>query len=119
MVEDVAHDARLGRRRQADERGKPAVAGMLADEPADVAVVGAEILAPFRQAVRLVDDPITDLALFQDRAHRRVPELLRRNQQDRGIPEPHPVERVVALRQRQKPLTATQEEMPCRRRPST
>ena len=102
VVEDVAHDARLGRRRQADERGKPAVAGMFADEAGDVAVVGAEILAPFRQAVRLVDHPVADLALLEDRAHRRVPELLRRDQQDGGIAEPHPVERVVALRQRQK-----------------
>ena len=104
MVEDVAQHARLGRRGQADHGRRRSVAAELPDEAADVAVVGPEILAPFREAMRLVDDPVSDLALPEDRADGGVPELLGRDQQDRRVAEPDAVERLVAFRQRQQPV---------------
>ncbi len=104
MVEDVAQHARLGRRGQADHRRRRSVAAELPDEAADVAVVRPEIVAPFREAMRLVDDPVSDLALSEDRPDRGVPGLLGRDQQHRRVAEPHAVERLVALRQRQQPV---------------
>ena len=98
VVEDIAEHARLRRGREADERSRRIVAAVLADEAADVAVVGAEVLAPLREAVRLVDHPVADLALLEDGPDRRVPQLLRRDQEDGGIAHPNAVEHVMALR---------------------
>ena len=51
--------------------GTGRVARLSLDEAADIAVVGAEIVAPLRQAMRLVEHPGADLALRQHRAQRR------------------------------------------------
>jgi hypothetical protein len=67
MVADVAHHLRLGRGGQAQDR-RWAVARELLDEAADIAVVGPEIVAPFADAMRLVQHPKPDLALLQHRA---------------------------------------------------
>ena len=69
MVADVAHHLGLGGGGQAQQRGH-GVAREFLDEAADVAVVGPEIVAPFRHAMGLVQHPEPDLALLQDRADR-------------------------------------------------
>ena len=51
-----------------------------------------------------VNDPVAHFPLLQDRPHREVSELLRRDQQHRGIAEADTVERIMALRQGQEPV---------------
>ena len=70
MVADVAHHLGLGGGCQA-QNGRRAVARELLDEAADIAVVGPEIVAPFADAMRLVQNPQPDLALLQNGADRR------------------------------------------------
>ena len=65
VVEDVAHHARLGGRGEAEEGRDRFVAGELLGEPRNVAVVRTEIVAPFREAVGLIDHPVADLPLLQ------------------------------------------------------
>ena len=81
MLADVVDDTGLGRCRQADQRGRFAAARIFPDEAGDVAVVRPEIVAPFGDAMRLVDDPVTHFPLLQDRPHREVSELLRGDEQ--------------------------------------
>ena len=61
--------------------------GEFADEADRIEIVGAEVVAPFRQAVRLVKDPGADLPLADGGAEGRIAQLLRRNQQDADIAE--------------------------------
>ena len=49
----------------------------------------------------LVDDPVAHFPLLQDRPHRGVSQLLRRDEQHRRIAEAYPVESIVTLGQGQ------------------
>ena len=104
MLADVVDDARFGRCCQADQRGRFAVSRIFPDEAGDVAVVRPEIVTPLGDAMRFVDDPVAHFPLLQDRPHRGVSELLRRNQQHRGVAEADTVERVVTPRAGQEPV---------------
>ena len=73
---------------------------MLGDETCDVTVVGAEIMPPFREAVRLVDHPGTNMATRDRLPERPVAELLGRHQHDPRVAEPNRVKRLAALRHR-------------------
>ena len=48
MAANVSDNVRLGSRSQAEHGRNWPVAGMLADEATDVAVIGPEIMTPFR-----------------------------------------------------------------------
>ena len=65
-----------------------------ADEAADVAVVGAEVVPPLREAVRFVNHPRADFTLLERSADGDASELLRRDEEDAGIPEADAVEGV-------------------------
>ena len=79
--------------------GIGSVAGLLADEAAHVAVVGAEVVAPAREAMRLVQHPAADLALVQRPAQGAAAQLLRRDQEDaRRAAETHALQRVERAR---------------------
>ncbi len=101
---DVADDLGPGGRGQTQDRGHRIVARLLPDEAAHVAVVGPEVVSPARQAMRLVEHPAADLALVQDTAQGAGPQLLRRDQQDAGVPQPHPVQGIGTFRHRQQPV---------------
>jgi hypothetical protein len=76
VIENVAQNARPRSGRQTEEWGRGVVSAVLLNEAADVAVVGAEVLPPLREAVRFVDDPVANLALIKDRTHGRISQLL-------------------------------------------
>ena len=97
MIADVIDNVGLGRRGEADQRRRLAVARIFPDETRDVAVVRLEVMAPLGNAMRFVDNPVSDFPLLQDRPHRGVSELLGRDEQHGGIAEADPVERVMTL----------------------
>ena len=101
VIDDLFLDTGLGRRRQTQHRRNYSVFRPLADEATHVAIVGAEVMSPLRQAVGLVQHPGADLALLQGATKRHAAELLGRDQHDGGIPEPEPLQSVGPLGHRQ------------------
>ena len=104
VVHDLRHDVGLGRRGQTQHRRHRVISGPLADEASHVPVVGPEIVPPSREAVGLVQHPGTDLPLIEDAAHRAVAKLLGRDDEDTGVPHPHPIQGIGSLRHGQKPV---------------
>ena len=76
---DVLADPRCRRRRQRDH-GRALVEPL--DERADLAVVAAEVVAPFADAVGLVDGDEGNREVLDGRQEGRVRQALRRNVQD-------------------------------------
>ena len=99
VVTDFLHDIVLGGCGQAQNWCR-VLAMVLGDIPRDVAVVGPEVVAPFREAVRLVDYPRGDSASRDRCPERRVAKLLGGDQNDAGIAEADLSERVGAFRHR-------------------
>ena len=87
----LAHVGLRGRGQAQQRRYRPG-SSLLADEAAHITVVGAEVVAPAREAVRLVQHPAADLALVERPAQGAAAELLRRDQEDARTPEPDPVQ---------------------------
>ena len=104
MLDDLGDDRGLGRGGQAQDGRNDAVTGLVADEAADVAVIRPEVLAPFRQAVRLIKHPAADLPLVEGLSQGAVAQLLRGYQHNAGISHSHPVEGVPAFRHGQQPV---------------
>ena len=98
VAQDVLDDRRLCRGGQADDGRRRFGGGALPDEPAHVAVVRPEVVAPARQAVGFVEHPGADLALLDGFHHPPVAELLGRSQDDPRIAQPDAVEGVRAFR---------------------
>ena len=73
----------------------------LADEARAVQVIGPEVVAPLRQAVRLVEHPGADLAAFEEAAEARVAKLLGRDVQHGDVAELHALDQRTALGWRQ------------------
>ena len=97
VINDLLFDLRFGRRRQAQHRRNRPTFRPLADESTHVAVVGAEVVPPLRQAVSLVHHPSADLSLLQGAAKRHAAKLLGRDQHDSGLPEPELLQGVGSL----------------------
>ena len=93
---DVVLHVGLGGRGQAQHRHRR-IPGPFADEARHVAVVGPEVVAPAREAMRLIQHPGADLALLQGAAHGQAAELLRRDDENARIAQTHPVQRILAL----------------------
>ena len=70
MFDDVGHHLGLGGCGQARDRRGRLITGELANETPEIAVIGSEIMAPFRDAMRLVHNPEPDLPLGQNRTDR-------------------------------------------------
>ena len=107
VPDDVGDDFRLGGGRQAlDQRQRLVRRGVAAfgDEAGDVAVIRPEILAPFRQAMRLVENPGADFPLRQHLAHAAIAQLLGGDEQDADIPQAHAVEHVGPFRHVEQPV---------------
>ena len=98
VLDDLRHDRGLGGGGQAQDRGNCVVSGLVADEAADVAVVGPEVLAPFGKAVRLVEHPAADLPLIQGFSQGAVAQLLGRDKHDAGVAQAYLVESIPAFR---------------------
>ena len=77
MAVDVPDDIGFRGRGQTQDRRDRSVTCSLADETSYVSVVGPEVVAPARQAVRLVQDPGADLALVQNPPQGSGAQLLR------------------------------------------
>ena len=97
VAEDVLAHIGLGGRGQAEQRRHRLSTRLLADEAAHVAVVGAEVVAPAREAVSLVQHPAADLALVERPAQGAAAELLRRDQEDARAAEAHTLQRLGTL----------------------
>ena len=107
VPDDVGDDFRLGGGRQAlDQRQRLVRRGVAAfgDEAGDVAVIRPEILPPFRQAVRLVENPGADFPLRQHLSHAAIAQLLGGDEQDADIPQAHAVEHVGPFRHVEQPV---------------
>ena len=88
MLPNVVDDIVLGGGGQAQD-GREILTVVLGDVARDVAIVRAEIVAPFRQAVRLVHDPRADPAPRDRLPERTIAKLLRSDQNDTGVAEPN------------------------------
>ena len=100
MSVEIGDDVELRRRGEAgDLRQLRAVP--LADEARGVQIIGAEVVAPLREAMRLVEDPCGDLTVPDSLAQTRVAQLLRRDEQNADVAQPHPVQHVPALGHRE------------------
>ena len=97
VTHDVLHHVGLCGCGQTQHRRDRLRACLLADEASHVAVVGSEVVPPFRQAVGLVQHPGPDLALVEHPAQRPVAKLLGRDDENARVPEPHPVEHIGPL----------------------
>ena len=104
VIGDLRLNVRLGGGRQAQHRRHGLLSGLLPDEPAHVAVVRPEVMPPLGQAVSLVQHPGPDLPLVQGAAERYAAQLLRRDQENAGVPQPHPVQRIGPLWHGQQPV---------------
>ena len=99
VINNVLPHVRLGSRGQAEDGRHRAIAHLLADETADVAIVGPKIVPPARQAVRLVEHPSADLPLIERAAQGLGTELLGGDDEDARISKPNPIQRVLPLGQ--------------------
>ena len=93
-LDDLLADRRRGGRR---EREHGRVAEPL-DDVAELEVVGAEVVAPRRQAVRLVDDEQRRLRLGDRVEHLGLAQLLGREEEELDVAVLEPVERLLAVR---------------------
>ena len=84
VISYLVLDVWLGGGGQAEHR-RSLAAQVLSDEPGDVAVVGAEVVPPLGQAVRLVQHPAGDEPLLQGLFHGWGPQLLRRDDRQRRL----------------------------------
>lgn len=100
MLGEVADDFLPGRGGEAGDRGGHA-GEVLADEACDVEVVGAEVLTPARQAVRLVEHPGGDLSQAQGLGEGAVAELFGGDQDDAGFAQANLVEGRAPLGRRE------------------
>ena len=91
VLGEVADDFLSGRGGEAGDRGGHA-GEVLADEARDVKVVGAEVLPPARQAVRLVEHPGSDLSQAQGLGEGAVAKLFGGDQHDAGFAQANLVE---------------------------
>ena len=86
VLAEIGDHVRLrGRGEASDPRRR--VREALADKPRDVQVVGAEIVAPLRQAMGLVEHPGRDLPAGERGGEAPVPELLRGHEHDARLAE--------------------------------
>ena len=97
MLPNIVDDIVLGSGRQAQD-GRGILPVVLGDVTRDVAIVRAEIVPPFRQAVRLVHDPRADPAPRDRLPERTIAKLLRSDQNDTGVAEPNVGKRFGAFR---------------------
>ena len=108
VVDHVGHHIRFGGSGQAQDWRNQTCAikhlRFLLDEAADIAIIGTKVLPPFRDAMRLVQHPGADFALFQHLAHCFAAQLFRRNNQDTGVAQPYPVQRIAPFRHRQQAI---------------
>ena len=98
VFDDLLLDVGFGGGGQAEDGRRRRIAGLFPYEPADVAVVGPEVVAPLGETVGFVQDPCPDGPLGQGVAHGFASELFGRYQQDRGVPQPEPCQRLGAFR---------------------
>ncbi len=77
------------------------VAVALVNEARRIQVIGAKVVAPLRQAMRLVEDPGGDVAIANRLAKPGIAQLLGRDEQDADVAEPDAVEHVLALGHRE------------------
>ena len=66
--------------------------------------IEAEVVAPARQAMRLVQHPGPDFTLVENSVQGTGAQLLRRDEEDVRVPQPDPVQRVGSLGYRKKPV---------------
>jgi len=63
VSQDIDNDVGLGRRGEAQYGRNRLITGFLADESADLAIIGTKILSPLGEAVRFVEHPGANFAL--------------------------------------------------------
>src|SRR3989344_530707 len=98
MLLDILKHVGLSGRRETPYRGQLALAGELLNEARNIEVVRSKIRAPFRQAVRFVEDPGTNLTLGNGAPKRLIAKLLRRHQQNAHITELDHLQHLGTLR---------------------
>ena len=104
VVLDVPGHLGLGGGGQAQHRRHRSCACLFPDEAAHIAIVGAKVMAPARQAVSLVQHPAADLSLIEHPAQGTGAELLRRNDEDTCIPQANPVQGLGPFGHGQQPV---------------
>ena len=97
---DVGLYVRLGGGSEAKHGRHHALASLFLDEASDVAIVGAKVMSPLGDAVRLVQHPGTNLALRQYLPQRLIAQLFRRDNEDADVAQTYTIQHVGALRHR-------------------
>ena len=91
VVDDFGPDVGLGGGGETQHRWYRLRAGALPDVTAHVAIVRPEIVTPLGQAVGFVQYPAADFPVLQCPAQRDAAQLLRRDDEDAGVAQAHPL----------------------------
>ena len=94
----------LGGGSQAQHRRHRPGARLFPDEAAHVAIIGAKVMAPTREAVGLVQHPPADLPLVDGPPQGTGAELLRRNEEDTRVPQANPFQGIGPFGHGQEPV---------------
>ena len=70
MLGYVSDHIGLGSGSEAEYGRRIIAAGIFFDESTNIAIVRSEVVSPFRDAMRFIKNPVSDLALLQDRPDR-------------------------------------------------
>ena len=97
VVHYVAHDVRLGRSGETQDRRNRLVIRSLPNVASYIPVVGPEVMPPLRETVRLVQHPVADLTLFEHPPDGYAAQLLGRYDQHARITEAHLVQRIASF----------------------
>ena len=98
VLDDLVLHVGLGGGGEAQDGRRRLIPGLLPDEASYVAVVGPEVVSPPGEAVGLVQHPGADLPLVQCPPQGDAAQLFRRDQQDAGVAQPHPLQGVGPFR---------------------
>lgn len=104
MALDICEHIRLGRRGKTTNLRQRLITGVHPDEAGDIQVVWPKVATPFRQAMRLIENPGTDLTLADRSPESLVAELLGRYQQNADIAHLDFLQYLGALRHRQQAI---------------
>ena len=114
MGQNLGDHVGLGGGREAGDGGHGDALALrqFLDEAGGIEIVGPEVMTPFGQAVRLVEDPAADLTRLQHPSERDIAQLLRGAIEDGDLAQADSFQHLAALRSGQQAVECRRVEAP-------